>query len=278
LSRPVTRLPRFNLLLETVSIVVDWRGLPAHLSTQLKKYTDEENATERDAIDLVVGTTGEFLKSLQLGIEVANRKVEFFTLTEQLVFRRGEAIDMDLYSDHRSLVFSGDLARRKRGEIESLRSWADVHVALLDNYLIQTQIDERGSRRRHMVISRPIPLDFLRVSDTFPPPELRDERSFRERLRDVAAVKMFAFTVYHAAAPIAQRYTLYATSEAKRDEWIAKLKEALGVRAVQVESNRWFATNTINRGVFAARTPITVASEKHFTGQIVSAAAFCEHL
>ncbi|KAH7106378.1 hypothetical protein BKA62DRAFT_765930 [Auriculariales sp. MPI-PUGE-AT-0066] len=256
LSRPVTRLPRFNLLLET-----------------LKKHTDEVLSSERDSIDLIVGTTGEFLKSLQPGIEVANRKVEFYTLTEQLVFRRGEAIDMDLYSDHRSLIFSGELARRKRAELE-LRSWADVHVALLDNYFIQTQVDDRGSRRRHMVISRPIPLDYLRLADSFPPPEMRDERSFRERLRDVAAVKMFAFTVYHDAAPIAQRYTLYATSEVKRDEWVAKLKDALGLRAAQVDANRFFATNTINRGIFCARTPITVSNDRRFTGQITSAAAF----
>ncbi|EJD49605.1 hypothetical protein AURDEDRAFT_182754 [Auricularia subglabra TFB-10046 SS5] len=258
ISRPVTRLPRLNLLLET-----------------LKKHTDVENTAERDAIDLIVGTTGEFLKSLQPGIEVANRKVEFFALMEQLVLRRGEVIDMDLYSDQRSLIFSGTLARRRRGELE-LKGWVDMHVTLLDNYFIQTKVDERGARKRQLVVSRPIPLDFLRLVENFPPPEARNER-LSDLLRDSPQTKMYGFTVFHAAAPIAQRYNLYATSEARRDEWVGKIREALGVRAVQVDANRWFASNVINHGVFAARTPLTNAPNRHFTGQITSAAAFSTH-
>lgn len=66
---------------------------------------------------------------------------------------------------------------------------------------------------------------------------MRNDR-LADRLRDNTPTKMYAFTVYHAATPIAQRYNLYATSEAKRDEWVAKLKEALAIRAVQVDANR----------------------------------------
>ncbi|KZV97410.1 hypothetical protein EXIGLDRAFT_670103 [Exidia glandulosa HHB12029] len=254
LSRPVTRLPRLNLLLET-----------------LRKHMD--NQAEKDAIDLVVGTTGEFLKSLQPGIEVANRKVEFFALVEQLTFRRGEIIDMDLYSDQRSLIFSGNLARRRRAELELGKGWVDMHVTLLDNYFIQTKLDERGAHKRQMVVSRPIPLEYLRLGDSYPTPEVRGER-LTDLIRDSQAMKLYAFTVYHAAAPIGQRYNLYATSEAQRDEWVAKIKEAQAIREVQVDANRWFASNTINHGVFAARTPVTLARERQFTGLITSAAPF----
>ena len=84
---------------------------------------------------------------------------------------------------------------------------------------------------------QPIPLDFLRLVENFPAPEARNER-LSDLLRDSPQTKMYGFTVFHAAAPIAQRYNLYATSEARRDEWVGKIREALGVRAVQVDANR----------------------------------------
>lgn len=39
---------------------------------------------------------------------------------------------MDLYNESRTLVHSGTLARRARGDVG--HSWVDLHVALLDNY------------------------------------------------------------------------------------------------------------------------------------------------
>ena len=46
--------------------------------------------------------------------------------------------DLDLYDESRTLLFSGPLARRYRGEVGY--SWADLHVALLDNYRAPTRI------------------------------------------------------------------------------------------------------------------------------------------
>lgn len=72
LSRPVTRLPRLSLLLET-----------------LLKRTDEEHP-DQESIKLITGILSDFVKSTQPGIEAAESKVKYFGVMENLVFKRGE--------------------------------------------------------------------------------------------------------------------------------------------------------------------------------------------
>lgn len=76
LSRPVTRLPRLNLLLE-----------------QIHKLTYQDNDhPDLDALPIITGILSDFIKSTQPGIEAAENKVKFWALCESLVFRRGEII------------------------------------------------------------------------------------------------------------------------------------------------------------------------------------------
>lgn len=42
------------------------------------------------------------------------------------------AQDLDLYDESRTLLFGGQLARRYKAEVGY--NWADLYVALLDNY------------------------------------------------------------------------------------------------------------------------------------------------
>ena len=74
ISRPVTRLPRLSLVLET-----------------MLKHTDE-NHPDQETVPLVRSILGDFIKSTQPGIEAAENKVKFWNVMENLVFRRGEII------------------------------------------------------------------------------------------------------------------------------------------------------------------------------------------
>lgn len=74
LSRPVTRLPRLSLLLET-----------------LLKKTDGGHP-DQESMPLIIGVLGDFVKSTQPGIEAAESKVKYFGVMENLVFRKGEII------------------------------------------------------------------------------------------------------------------------------------------------------------------------------------------
>jgi hypothetical protein len=74
ISRPVTRLPRLNLLLE-----------------QIEKLTEADHP-DRDQLPVISEILSEFIKSTQPGIEAAESKVKFWSLVESLVFKSGERI------------------------------------------------------------------------------------------------------------------------------------------------------------------------------------------
>jgi RHO1 GDP-GTP exchange protein 1/2 len=76
LSRPVTRLPRLNLLLEQT----------------LKLTSGEADHPDLETLPLILDILKECIKSTQPGIEVAESQVKFWALCESLVFQRGEII------------------------------------------------------------------------------------------------------------------------------------------------------------------------------------------
>lgn len=76
LSRPVTRLPRLNLLLEQT----------------LKLTSGEADHSDLETLPLISSILKDCIKSTQPGIEAAESKVKFWGLCESLVFQKGEII------------------------------------------------------------------------------------------------------------------------------------------------------------------------------------------
>lgn len=72
LVRPVIRLPRLRLLLETA----------------LKKTAPDH--PDMETIPLTLNILGDFIKSTEPGIAAATSKVEFWNLCEQLEYQKGE--------------------------------------------------------------------------------------------------------------------------------------------------------------------------------------------
>ncbi|KAI0091299.1 hypothetical protein BDY19DRAFT_1033671 [Irpex rosettiformis] len=240
LNRPITRLPRTILMLE-----------------QIQKYTALDHP-DQEVLPLTLNILREFMKSTQPGIEAAEGKVKFWNLCETLAFQKGEIIELDLYDESRTLLYQSTLARRYKAEVGY--SWADLHVALLDNYLLLLKKEVRPSGiYKHNVVSRPIPIEYLRLASFDAAPENRKDKtsssvdhgkifgidSFRSRYR-----AMYPFTLYHASAMTTRRYTLYANSEAEREKWRRALVEAIGVRKVRQESNMILAPHTVNDTFF----------------------------
>lgn len=265
LSRPVTRLPRLLLLLTT---------------TQKRTPPDH---TDQETLTLLVGLLGDFIKSTQPGIEAAESKVKFWELCESLSYQKGEIIDLDLYDESRTLVHSGPLARRYTSRTEVTYTWVDLHVALLDNYLLLLKPETRSNGSiRHNVISRPIPLEYLRLAAFEAPPESRREKatftveqarlfdSFRSRHRP-----MYPLTIYHASATFIRRYTLYASSESERELWRRAMVEAIGLRKVRQDANMWYAPDTVVEGFFRLSNGLaSQISSSRITGKIRTATSF----
>ncbi|KZO91124.1 hypothetical protein CALVIDRAFT_531027 [Calocera viscosa TUFC12733] len=271
LSRPVTRLPRLALLLENMARQTE----PDHPDAQ--------------STELILGVLRGFVRSTQPGIAAAEGKVKLWSLCEGLVLRRGEVLDMDLYDEKRTLVHSGVLGRRRKTELNT-HVWVDLYVGLLDNYrevlkdaVLLTQQESHMGNVKHVVISRPIPLQYLRLASfTSPPDSRRQDRphSPSEKssgfnvplplLRGQQSV--WPFTIYHAVERSQRRYTLYADSEEKRRKWYEALVDALGVMRAQQEANRWFAVNTLSANFF--RMDGRADQKARVPGPIVCAASF----
>lgn len=91
ISRPVTRLPRLRLLLETVQKhTEEGQSAACHCETlDLPSCIDHPDA---EGLPIILDIMGDFLKSTQPGIAAAEGRVKFVSFCENLTFRKGELI------------------------------------------------------------------------------------------------------------------------------------------------------------------------------------------
>ncbi|KAJ7603752.1 hypothetical protein DFH06DRAFT_1256028 [Mycena polygramma] len=244
LSRPVTRLPRLNLLLE-----------------QILKLTDEGHA-DKETLPIILDILTSCIKSTQPGIEAAENKVKFWALGQSLIFQKGELIDMDLYADTRNLVRLAPVSRWNRTET-GLSSWVDLTAALLDNFFLLTREETRSNGVRRYLVSRPIPLSFMRLGTFNSPAENR-----RDGLKHYS---VYPFTVYHASSKT-RRYTLYVSTEAERKRWYTVFQEAIGLHRARQEANMYFEPKVLTDHFF--RLPTLKVKGCKPTGRVSSAVPF----
>ncbi|KAH7930131.1 hypothetical protein BV22DRAFT_1028615 [Leucogyrophana mollusca] len=261
LSRPVTRLPRLNLMLE-----------------HIEKLTEPDHPDKED-LPVLLSIMSDFLKSTQPGIAAAESKVKFWNLCESLAFTSGEIIDIDWYDESRSLMYSGTLARRAKSDMDWSHSWNDLFVALLDNYLLLLREEKRpGGVIKRMVVSKPLPLEYLRLGDFDGPAESRKERSEEGGILDSLRAQykpIYPFTVYHASSKASRRYTLYAATEGARKRWKEALVDCKAIHDARRDANKWFAPHVINDGFF--RSPgvrMAQSSISKASGRVVNAVSF----
>jgi len=85
---------------------------------------------------------------------------------------------------------------------------------------------------------------------------------------------MHPFTVYHAAAKITRRHTLYTQSPTERNRWRTALDDAIAARKSKLDVKTLYVTQILNDGFFRIPPRIQFTRGTHYTGQVVSAAGF----
>ncbi|KAG9039251.1 hypothetical protein FRB95_011836 [Tulasnella sp. JGI-2019a] len=267
ISRPVTRLPRLALMLE-----------------HIQKLTPAEHS-DLDNLPITLGVLNQLLKSTQPGIVAAEGKVKLRNMIESLLFEKGEVVDLDPSNENRTLIYTGPLARQES------KGWVDLEVALLDNYLLMGQRRDHNGISRFLVVSRPIPLEFLRLGSFKLPTETRKvttpDGEPRSRISTFFTNKdstpAYPFVVSHAALQGKRRYTLCANSDSVRRKWYDSLRDAIGLRDAQQQANRLFAVETLADNLFRSLTALVPLSSplrkksNYFTGKITCAARFALH-
>ncbi|KAI0264429.1 hypothetical protein BC834DRAFT_826441 [Gloeopeniophorella convolvens] len=257
LSRPLTRLPRIKLIME-----------------RIEKLTPEGH-DDRVAIPTLLSALQSYVKSSEPGIAAAEDKVGFWAVCESLIYSKGEITDLDLYAESRTLIHSGPLARQRS---DTWRSWTNAFGALLDNYflLLKEEGKPPGTARRR-IVSRPIPLEYLRLGSFNGQPEVRKERADNGSFINMSSTKqdMYPFSIYHAGARAARGYTLYTPTAVARERWRAALTDAIAVRKVAQEASQWFSPQALNDGFFRAISPrVPLVKGSQFTGRVCCAAPF----
>ncbi|WWC85367.1 uncharacterized protein L201_000230 [Kwoniella dendrophila CBS 6074] len=227
LSRPVTRLPRILLVLEA-----------------LYKVTPCDHP-DKDDIPTAMEILHGVIRSTQPGIESAENKIKLWNTAERLLFKKGEIVELDISDPKRTLVHMGYVFRRVRSE-SNWHGWQDLRAILLDNYFLLTRDEENG---KHVVVSRPIHLDFLNLVSADGVPERRYDSVTRYQRRPGGHMLepvfqperlMFPFTISTSSGINGRTYAL-CTAE----EWKEKIEGAKTLRKFDVEGNRTFAVHNI---------------------------------
>ncbi|KAG5653612.1 hypothetical protein H0H81_011984 [Sphagnurus paluster] len=255
INRPIPRLLRYELLL---------KGIMEELPP------DHEDLTAIPDLVEIIKLLG---KETEPGVVSAKQKVELWRYNSNLVFKPGEAIDMDLLDKNRSLIHSGKLLRQPESGLE-WNGWSELWVLLFDNYMVMTKPKDKDGVVRYNVNRRPIPLDLLTLVNFTDPPtqrstgllrNLRGERhvdgvgmappgASPESANDSRSV--FPLTLHHNGR-LGGAYILYAESAQARNEWKAKLDEALGLRKAVQESNKAFEVETLSADTFLVPSIMT---------------------
>ena len=101
---------------------------------------------------------------------------------------------------------------------------------------------------------------------------------------------MYPFTVYHIAAKITRRHTIYTRSKTERNKWNVALKSAIEARKFQLDKRmvlllhlssqpshkqmQLYEPQVLNDGFFRIPPRIQFNREMQYTGRIACAALF----
>ncbi|EJD07469.1 Dbl domain-containing protein [Fomitiporia mediterranea MF3/22] len=283
--RPVARLARYELLLGTI----------------LKETPP--NHEDRETIPQTLEVLKSLLKETNTGVKSANERVEIWRYNQNLVFKPGEAIDMDLLDENRSLIYTGKLLRQPDTGFE-WSGWTELFVLLFDNYLVMTKPKDKDGITKYHVNRRPIPLDLLTLVNFTDPPQQRskgilgglrggDRSGGGSGTPDVPAVNgsatvdgptsdarsVYPCTIHHNGR-LGGLWTVYAETAQARAEWKQKLDEAIVLRKVVTDANKVFEIETLSSETFlvpsmhAAQQPSSWNDEHVFTGKVTCSVPF----
>ncbi|KAL1658879.1 CNH domain-containing protein [Schizophyllum commune] len=282
INRPIPRLLRYELLLKNILDETP----PGH--------------PDRNDIPQVLELIKALGKETEPGVMSAKQKVELWRYANNLVFKPGEAVDMDLKDDNRSLIHCGKLLRQPDSSIPG-NNWTELFVLVFDNYMVMTrpkESKEKEGMTKYHVNRRPIPLDLMTLVNFTDPPTQRSTGLLRNlrggggtHAADPAVVpsahrgsdatdsrSVFPFTI-HYNGRLGGTLILYAESQQARQEWRQVLEEALGLRAVVQESNKVFEIETLSTDTFLVPSLISSASpawnhEASLTGKVTCSVPF----
>ncbi|KAN0127764.1 hypothetical protein V8E53_014424, partial [Lactarius tabidus] len=225
---------------------------------------------DHESIPQIIEVTKSLLRETQPGVASAEQKVEFQQYNTNLVFEPGDAVNMDLLAENRSLMHAAKLFRPPDTGFE-WSGWSELFALLFDNLVMTKPKEEDGITKynvsRRVCIPSTSSAYLLTLGNFTDPPTLYGNgllRSFggnkggdaqeNTGLTPNAATDwrvMFPCTILYPGR-LGGLYTLYAESSPARTEWKEKLKEAIELCKGVQESDRVFKVETISSDTFVS--------------------------
>ncbi|KAI9273625.1 CNH domain-containing protein [Sporodiniella umbellata] len=247
LTKPTTRLGRYNLLLREI------------LKHTAKAHPDQKYIPE------VMAKITKFLSDVNRETGVTENKFELERLDKRLVNRHISNLDLDLLSENRQIVMKGTWKKGSGSES------SDVIVYLLDHCLLI--LKPKQNEERYKLYRKPIPLALLSISFpdqnkrgstiiTLGRPSTASSAGSIESSQSHSSIVSTAASVIHQSSksgfPVSFVHlgrqssgsmTLYAPSSTVRKQWSDKIE---GQRKVLVEKHRVFNIKSINHSFFSS--------------------------
>ncbi|KAI8150179.1 CNH domain-containing protein [Fennellomyces sp. T-0311] len=266
LTKPTTRLGRYNLLLREI----------------LKRTP--QNHPDHEYIPKAMSVISEFLSDVNHETGKIESKFNIRLLIEKLSYKAPLGVDerftnLNLDAENREIMMKGPLKRKGANQSES----ADLQVFLLDHCILIVKQKFVNSLERYKIYKKPIPLALLSIS--LPDQSARRGSSILPYGRpslsgSISSLNNIdAITVAAAAAapppnsgtsnkgyPITFNYlgrrginpiTLYATTLHNRRQWVDKIQ---GQRQTLMEKQKVFDIRTINSRFFNSFNRVTCAA------------------
>ncbi|THU99671.1 hypothetical protein K435DRAFT_964332 [Dendrothele bispora CBS 962.96] len=208
-----------------------------HYEVLLNTMLDMSPAGHED--QKIIPIALEIIKSLHIepssAFAVDKNRVEIF---QNIVFRVGEWMDMDIQNENRYLLHCGNLLRQSYLNLKyNSKERSESFVLLFDNYLVITQPAIQDGHLTYIAEEKPMSLDLLAVECKAAPVHhnIQQSRTSFTRKSDPC-------------------YTLYAETAQMREIWKLKLEEALSLRRKAQEHNKVFQIQIFKRVATSLRT------------------------
>ncbi|KAL1916582.1 uncharacterized protein VTP21DRAFT_5773 [Calcarisporiella thermophila] len=246
LTKPTTRLARYNLLLD-----------------QILKHTPEGHP-DRTNIPKAMNIIREFLKRVNVETGRVENRLTLDQLQEQIIFKPGtDYQDLQLHDPNREIIFKGPLNKKSSNTDQS----SDLQVFLFDHVLLFTKIKHVQKYEQYKVYKAPIPLELLQVI-------LPDQQNSRRpssilpsygRLTPVAASPAqksetkagYPITFVSLGSKFGPPLTLYASTHSARCKWVEKIERQ---RQIIFENTRIFEVKILSERYFPSHNKINCSA------------------
>jgi len=235
LTKPTTRLARYPLLLEGIL-----------------KYTADDNP-DKEEIPKAIASIREVLSKVNEESGKSENHFNLMLLSQQLVWRNGEYVDLKLSEETRRLLFKAPL---KKSPTDNA---ADITGYLFDHALLFVKSKTVNKREELKVYKKPIPLGLLVMSAA-------DDASLRLGMkrpsssllpgaRSNAPTSARQDTTKQTGYPVTFKHlgkvgfeqTLFCSSQIQREKWFSHVE---GQQNALRDRSNIFTKTVLNEGFF----------------------------